>query len=76
MTKGIAILVMVMGMSIGFASRVTRVTLAQAQDDKMQGDEKMDRNGEAMKKKNKSSKKDSMSHDKMGDDDKMGHPQQ
>jgi len=41
MTKRIAILVMAMGMSLGLANRVTKVGLAQPQDDKMQSDDKM-----------------------------------
>ena len=55
-------------------------------DDKTQGDEKMksdsmagekmDHNGKTMKKRKESSKKDSMSHDKVSDQDKMDHPQQ
>src|SRR5579863_9877775 len=54
-------------------------------DDKTQGDEKMksdsmagekmDHNGKTMKKRKESSKKDSMSHDKVSDQDKMDHPQ-
>jgi hypothetical protein len=86
MTKRIAILVMAMGMSVGLANRVTTISLAQSQDEKMQSDDKMKDDkmaGDKMagdkkeKAKKKSSKKDAMSHDdKMSDQGKAEQPKQ
>ena len=66
MTKRIAILVMALGMSVGFVKRAT-VAWARPQDNKMQSDDKM---------KDDKMKGDKMKDDKMDGQDKMDHPQQ
>lgn len=78
MTKRLAILVLAVGMCMGLATQVTTYSIAQPQDDKMQGQDKgkMDdskMSGDKMdhkdKKKSKKHKKDKM--DKMHKMDKM-----
>jgi hypothetical protein len=65
MTKRIAILLMSIGMSIGLASRVTALALAQTQGDKMQSDDKM--------KDDKMQGDDKMKDGKMAGDQMAGH---
>lgn len=82
MKKRIAILVLIVGMSLGLVSRVTTFSLALPQDDKMQDQgkmsgDKMEGKGKASKKekKQKKAKKSKMDKmNKMGDQGKMDEP--
>ena len=76
MKKRLAILVLMMGMCMGLASQLTTTSIARPQDDKMQGQDKMNDNkmsGGKMDPKDKMGKKKARKHkkDKMGKMDKM-----
>jgi hypothetical protein len=71
MTRRIAILVLAMGMCLGLANRITTLSLAQSQEEKMSG-EKMEGKEKTSKKKEKKEKK--AKKEKKGEMEKMGEP--